>query len=134
MTEKMELVGSPFPGMDPYLEATDTWPDFHDALANEIRVELNKVLPVPYYARLQKRSELGLVRKGGTLHRIVPDLSALPTELCTSLPLPGKLDRPQHIRCCLAWRQHRASTSGFTRISSNTISSRFAVPGATIGW
>ncbi len=36
MTEKMELVGSPFPGMDPYLEATDTWPDFHDALANEI--------------------------------------------------------------------------------------------------
>ncbi len=30
MTEKMELVGSPFPGMDPYLEAPDTWPDFHD--------------------------------------------------------------------------------------------------------
>ena len=77
MTEKMELIGSPFPGMDPYLEAADTWPDFHDALANEIRVDLNKVLPAPYYARLQKRSELGLVRKGGTLHRIVPDLSVL---------------------------------------------------------
>ena len=77
MSENLQWVGSPFPGMDPYLEATDTWPDFHDALANEIRVELNKVLPAPYYARLQKRSELGLVRKGGTLHRIVPDLSVL---------------------------------------------------------
>lgn len=77
MSESMQWVGSPFPGMDPYLEAADTWPDFHDALANEIRVELNKVLPAPYYARLQKRSELGLVRKGGTPHRIVPDLSVL---------------------------------------------------------
>jgi hypothetical protein len=77
MTEKMELIGSPFPGMDPYLEAADTWPDFHDALANEIRVELNKVLPAPYYARLQKRTELGLVLESGTLHRIVPDLTVL---------------------------------------------------------
>jgi len=63
--------------MDPYLEAADTWPDFHDALANEIRVELNKVLPAPYYARLQKRTELGLVLESGTLHRIVPDLTVL---------------------------------------------------------
>lgn len=77
MIESNQLLASPFPGMDPYLEATDTWPDFHDALANEMRVELNKVLPAPYYARLQKRSELGLVRTGGTLHRIVPDLSVL---------------------------------------------------------
>ena len=22
---------SPFPGMDPYLESPDIWPDFHDA-------------------------------------------------------------------------------------------------------
>ena len=77
MTEKMELVESPFPGMNPYLEAADTWPDFHDALANEIRVELNRVLPTPYYARLQKRLELGLVLEGGALHRIVPDSTVL---------------------------------------------------------
>ncbi len=24
---------SPFPGMEPYLEAPDIWPDFHGALA-----------------------------------------------------------------------------------------------------
>jgi hypothetical protein len=26
---------SPFPGMDPYLEAPDIWPDFHNALGAE---------------------------------------------------------------------------------------------------
>src|SRR5206468_2963463 len=43
---------SPFPGMDPYLEAPAIWPDLHDALAGEIRNELNHSLPGPYYARL----------------------------------------------------------------------------------
>ena len=38
---------SPFPGMDPYLEAPSIWPDFHDALAAEIRGELNRTLPSP---------------------------------------------------------------------------------------
>ncbi len=47
---------SPFPGMDPYLEARDIWPDFHDALVNAIRVDLNTSLPPPYYARSQKRA------------------------------------------------------------------------------
>jgi Protein of unknown function (DUF4058) len=31
---------SPSPGMDPYLEAPDIWPDFHDAFAGEIRAAL----------------------------------------------------------------------------------------------
>ena len=33
---------SPFPGMDPYLEAPDIWPDLHDALASEIRGRLRQ--------------------------------------------------------------------------------------------
>jgi hypothetical protein len=32
---------SPFPGVDPYLEAPHIWPDLHDALAAEMRSELN---------------------------------------------------------------------------------------------
>jgi hypothetical protein len=63
--------------MDPYLENPVTWPDFHDAMANEIRIELNKTLPAPFYAHLQRRPELGVVLEGGTLHRIVPDPDAL---------------------------------------------------------
>ena len=38
---------SPFPGMDPYLEAPDIWSDLHAALAGEMRAELNLLLPQP---------------------------------------------------------------------------------------
>src|SRR5947209_8330394 len=66
---------SPFPGMDPYLEAPDIWPDFHDALAGEIRGFLNQTLPAPYYARLEMRPEVGIVDEGGYTRRIVPDVA-----------------------------------------------------------
>jgi hypothetical protein len=65
---------SPFPGMDPYLEAPDIWPDLHDALAGEIRNELNQALPSPYYARLEMRPEVGIVEEEGIRQRIVPDI------------------------------------------------------------
>ncbi|MBV8077286.1 MAG: DUF4058 family protein, partial [Planctomycetaceae bacterium] len=55
---------SPFPGMDPYLEAPYIWPDFHDRLASEISGHLNQTLPNPYYARLEMRQELGIVEEG----------------------------------------------------------------------
>ncbi len=65
---------SPFPGMDPWLEASAVWPDFHDALAGEIRATLNCILPEPYYAQLGAREELGIVghAAGG---RIIPDVT-----------------------------------------------------------
>ena len=65
---------SPFPGMDPYLEAPDIWPDLHDALAGEIRAELNGMLPAPYYARLEMRQELGIIEEPGERQRIIPDV------------------------------------------------------------
>lgn len=67
---------SPFPGMDPYLENPDIWPDFHDAFASEIRRELNRLLPQPYYARLEMRPELGIVEDEGPPRRIIPDVVA----------------------------------------------------------
>ena len=48
---------SPFPGMDPYLEAPDIWPDFHAALSVEISGELNCTLLPPYYSRLSSWHE-----------------------------------------------------------------------------
>ncbi|MDR3635845.1 MAG: DUF4058 family protein [Isosphaeraceae bacterium] len=65
---------SPFPGMDPYLEAPHIWPDVHDALAAEMRNELNQSLPSPYYARLQMRPELGIVEESKGRQRVVPDV------------------------------------------------------------
>ena len=68
---------SPFPGMDPYLEAPDIWPDLHEALAGEMRAELNLLLPQPYYARLEVRPEGGIVDDEGTSRRIVPDVTGI---------------------------------------------------------
>ena len=63
---------SPFPGMDPYLEAPDIWPDFHYAVAGEISRVLNHTLPLPYYARLAVRPEVGVVGEEEP-GRIVPN-------------------------------------------------------------
>lgn len=43
---------SPFPGMDPYIEATHIWEDFHQSLASEIRDQLAPYLRPRYYAAL----------------------------------------------------------------------------------
>lgn len=43
---------SPFPGMDPYLEAPRRWLDFHNSLAAEIRSALNEQLDPKYAAWL----------------------------------------------------------------------------------
>ena len=86
---------SPFPGMDPYLESPDIWPDFHERLAAEISSELNRWLPRPYYARLEMRPEIGIVGEDESA-RIVPDVAVVrprgptPRESSTAT-----LDRPR---------------------------------------
>lgn len=83
----MEFV-NPFLGMDPYLEAPDIWPDFHSALAAEIRTTLNTLLPAPYYARLEMRAELGIIFEGGVERRIVPDVIVVTPPISTASPSP----------------------------------------------
>lgn len=41
---------SPFPGMDPYLEAAEIFPDLHDSLITHCKEALMARLPKPYYA------------------------------------------------------------------------------------
>src|SRR5260221_957582 len=65
---------SPFPGMDPYLEATSIWPDFHNAIAAEVRAILNQTLPSLFYAQLEMRPEIGIAEEGQA-GCIVPDVS-----------------------------------------------------------
>jgi hypothetical protein len=43
---------SPFPGMDPYIEQSKLWVDFHNGLADEIRAQLNSLIRPDYFARL----------------------------------------------------------------------------------
>ena len=65
---------SPFPGMDPYLEAHGIWPGFHNRFAVEICTELNGLLPARYYADIEERAEMGIIEEPGESQRIVPDI------------------------------------------------------------
>jgi hypothetical protein len=46
---------SPFPGMDPYVENPEIFPDFHDSFITYLRGKLQANLPPPYYAALGRR-------------------------------------------------------------------------------
>jgi hypothetical protein len=63
--------------MDPYLEAPDIWPDFHNRLASHISSALNLSMPAPYYARLEMRPEVGIIEDEGYSRRIVPDVAVV---------------------------------------------------------
>jgi len=88
---------SPFPGMDPYLEAPDIWPDFHDRMADQMSGDLNRTLPRLYYARLVMRPEIGIV--GEEIQgRIVPDVAVVRSSLPEAAPRAGGLavaDQPR---------------------------------------
>jgi hypothetical protein len=46
---------SPFPGMDPYLETPDLWPDVHHGFINEIQKAINPQITPKYVARVEIR-------------------------------------------------------------------------------
>lgn len=46
---------SPFPGMDPYLEAQGRWPGFHTLLIGDCTALLNRNLPQAYVAQADER-------------------------------------------------------------------------------
>jgi hypothetical protein len=47
---------SPFPGMDPFIEASGRWPDFHQKLIGDIERALADELPDGYHVVLQERT------------------------------------------------------------------------------
>lgn len=49
---------SPFPGVDPYIEATGSWKNFHNLLIGECEAYLNARLPEDYVARSDERVQL----------------------------------------------------------------------------
>ncbi len=54
---------SPFPGMDPYLESPDIFPDFHDSFITYLRERLQASLPAPYIAALGRRVWIEIARR-----------------------------------------------------------------------
>lgn len=54
---------SPFPGMDPFLEHSDVFPDLHDSLIAYIREAVQAKLPAPYFARMGSRVWFDFARR-----------------------------------------------------------------------
>jgi len=66
-------MGSPFPGVDPYLEDQDFWPDFHATFLNYWREAVSSALPPSYDARIDERVQIIEMDRIGNAFR--PDIS-----------------------------------------------------------
>src|SRR5439155_2001580 len=54
-TAGVSVMPSPFPGMDPFLENPELWPDVHHGLVSELQAQLNRVVMPRYVARVELR-------------------------------------------------------------------------------
>src|SRR4051794_32470026 len=69
---------SPFPGMDPYIEACGLWEDFHMHLIEKIYESLADAVPANYLVRTGERGYVVLADKsGGEQHHPVTDSEPL---------------------------------------------------------
>ncbi len=87
---------SPFPGMDPYIEQSRIWVDFHARLADEISANLNAQIRPAYFARLTPYITYEVVEiSRSRLQGIRPDVGVLQRQ--PALPFAGAtlvLDAP----------------------------------------
>jgi len=67
---------SPFPGMDPYLESPDHWPDVHHELMSVARELLNRSLRPLYHVRVEERVYVSDENDPGR-KAIIPDLQVV---------------------------------------------------------
>jgi hypothetical protein len=82
----------PFPGMDPYLERPEIWPDFHDSLITYIREALQPMLRPRYAALTQDR--LYVVEHERPIR---PDVTVVRTDSCepsAATAVTVEADRP----------------------------------------
>lgn len=68
---------SPFPGMDPYLEANTIWPGFHHSLPEEIKAQLNAQIGPKYYADVEVHTVFDEVNVATKPRIIYPDVGVL---------------------------------------------------------
>jgi hypothetical protein len=119
---------SPFPGMDPYLEAPEFWPDFHGTLVTAIRAALTPILPEGFFAELDQyvwleqedtvhrerrgRPDVYVTNGGGRKPLVKPGGSVAITEPTVRLRLPTveKVVGPRYIRI-MSQRQRRVVTA-----------------------
>ena len=79
---------SPFPGMDPYLEAPDRWANFHNGLAAEIQTQLNATLPDPFVAVAESYEEILLHPSDDRTSLFKPDVAIERRSAVTKVAFP----------------------------------------------
>jgi hypothetical protein len=67
---------SPFPGIDPYLESQNLWPDFHHDFITALRRAMNARLPKPYVAGIDERMNLVELSKD-EVKTVFPDVAVV---------------------------------------------------------
>lgn len=79
---------SPFPGMDPFIEARGLWPDFHHHLICDIKCALAEVAPERYVVRTGVRTYVVIVEsEGKENHSIASDTPVtIPPDSSSSSP------------------------------------------------
>src|SRR5947199_5809156 len=82
---------SPFPGMDPFIEASGRWEDFHAKFIGEIERTLSPLLPARYAVSLGERSYVVLANPHGKDEKtFLPDVGVnLPASPGAPAPKSG---------------------------------------------
>ena len=86
------MVHSPFPGMDPYLEASTIWPDVHTSLMNIFREQLTPLLAPKYVAELE--TQVVIDHLDDEVQVVRPDVSLTPPRQATGSPAAVAMAEP----------------------------------------
>jgi hypothetical protein len=78
------MMHSPFPGMDPYLEAPTIWPDVHTSLMSIFREQLTPLLAPKYVAELE--TQVVIDRLDDEPQVVLPDVSVTTPDVPTRAP------------------------------------------------
>lgn len=80
---------SPFPGMDPYLEQSKLWVDFHNRLADEMGAQINTQIRPGYFARLTPYTTYETIEIGkSTLRGVRPDVGVMQPQTSPAVGQP----------------------------------------------
>lgn len=111
------MPGSPFPGMDPYLEAPTIWPNVHTSLMNIFQEQLNPLLVPKYLAELETQVVIDRLDDDEPL-TFVPDVSlttasaqtptaAAATAIAEPVPIPMRVPMAVPTRLVSVYIRHR---------------------------
>ena len=78
------MIHSPFPGMDPYLEAPTIWPDVHTTLMSIFREQLTPLLAPKYLAELE--TQVVVDRTDEEPQIVLPDVSVTAPDVTMGAP------------------------------------------------